>query len=397
VEGHFRISSTDAAMALLIRKARALIDGALVVADIGVAEGRISLSAPARGIRHVLEGEGLFALPGIVDIHGDAFERQIMPRPNVGFDPALALAETDRQMAANGITTAFHGVTWSWEPGLRGTESVRRIIAAIIAGRPGFGVDTRIHLRHETFNLEAEPQILAWIEAGLIDALAFNDHMSGTLKERLRPDKRVRMMERTGLGEAEFDALVERIHAKAGEVPHVTGRLAAAAREARLPMLSHDDMSPEQRDMFRSLGVAIAEFPINEPTARAAIAAGDFTVFGAPNVVRGGSHTGCPSASEMAGQGLCSILASDYFYPAILAAPFMLAERAGLSLAQAWPLVSANPAAALGRTDRGRIAEGARADLILVDASDSRLPRVVATIAGGRIIHMAGADRLAAA
>jgi alpha-D-ribose 1-methylphosphonate 5-triphosphate diphosphatase len=221
--------------------------------------------------------------------------------------------------------------------------------------------------------------------------------MSATLKERFRPEKRAKMVERTGLSDQGFDELVERVYARASEVPGSITRLAAAARAAGVPMLSHDDMSPEQRDWFRSLGITIAEFPINVPTAEAAIAAGDVTVFGAPNVVRGGSHTGCPSAREMAAQGLCSILASDYFYPALFTAPFMLGEHAGLTLPEAWALVSANPAAALGLTDRGRIAEGARADIILVDAAQGRMPRVVATIADGRMIHMAGAERLAAA
>src|SRR5262249_61125076 len=70
-----------------------------------------------------IDASGLLVLPGLVDIHGDAFERQLMPRPGVAFDADVALMETDRQLVANGITTAFHAVTWSWEPGLRGRES----------------------------------------------------------------------------------------------------------------------------------------------------------------------------------------------------------------------------------------------------------------------------------
>ena len=99
-------------------------------------------------------------------------------------------------------------------------------------------------------------------------------------------------------------------------------------------MLSHDDESPEMRKAFRAQGVGIAEFPVNEETAREAAAAGDFIVFGAPNVVRGGSHTGWTRASDMIAKGLCSVLASDYYYPAQLLAAFRLAADGVLPLAE---------------------------------------------------------------
>ena len=104
--------------------------------------------------------------------------------------------------------------------------------------------------------------------------------------------------------------------------------------------------SPEMRARFRSQGVGIAEFPVNEKTAREAAKAGDFIVFGAPNVVRGGSHTGWTKASDMIAKGLCSVLASDYYYPAQLLAAFRLADDGILPLAQAWDLISAAPARA---------------------------------------------------
>ncbi len=158
-------------------------------------------------------------------------------------------------------------------------------------------------------------------------------------------------------------------------------------------MLSHDDMSPEMRGWFRGLGCTIAEFPINEETAAAAAQSGDAIVFGAPNVVRGGSHTGCPAASVMAARGLCSALASDYYYPALPLAPFRLAQEGVLDLAAAWPLVSSGPAAALGLTDRGLIREFLRADLVLVEVRSPLPPRIVATIVRGQIALLTEPDR----
>ncbi len=129
-------------------------------------------------------------------------------------------------------------------------------------------------------------------------------------------------------------------------------------------------------------------------TAQDAAREGDDIVFGAPNVVRGGSHLGWTRAADMVERGLCTILASDYYYPAQLLAAFRLADEGIASLGEAWELVSEAPALAAGLEDRGRIAEGYRADLILVDA-DRRRPRVVGTIVAGRVVHLTDVGRLA--
>ena len=335
-------------------------------------------------------------LPGIVDVHGDAFERQVMPRPGVTFDLVTALLDTDRQLVANGITTAFHGVTWSWEPGLRGAANARALLAALERLGDDLAADTRYHLRHETFNLDGEAEILDWLASGRVGCLAFNDHMAGTLKERSRPEKIGKMIERSGLDREDFMRLVDVVHGRRDDVPASIERLAAAARANGIAMLSHDDMTPDRRRWFRSLGVAIAEFPIDEATAREAVSAGEATVFGAPNVLRGGSHTGCPSAAEMVRHGLCTILASDYYYPSLAAAPFRLEADGAADFAAAWALVSSNPAAAMGLADRGRLERGLRGDLVLIDPrGPGGSPRVVATFVAGRLVHLTDAARLA--
>lgn len=385
-------------MTLVISGGRVLGDrvlgDSLAAADIVVEGETITAlaAAPGKG-RLRLDATGLLVLPGIVDCHGDAFERHIMPRPGVSFAMELALRDADRALLASGITTAFHGVTWSWEPGLRGAENARRLLAVIETLAPELGADTRFHLRHETFNLDAEAEIIDWLRSGRVGVLAFNDHTEGTLKTRSRPEKVGKMVERTGLSRDDFMTLVENVYARKAEVPGSVARLAEAARQAGVPALSHDDMTPQMRRWYRGLGVSVAEFPIDEATAREAAAHGEPIVFGAPNVVRGGSHTGCPAAEEMVGKGLCTILASDYYYPALLLAPFVLARNGTASFAEAWKLVSQAPAEAFGLHDRGVVAPGKRADLILVE--DGPQPRVVATIAGGRLVHLADQRLLA--
>ena len=138
-------------------------------------------------------------LPGIVDIHGDAFERQMMPRPGVDFPIDVALLDSDRQAVANGITTVFHGVTWSWEPGLRGPENARTLLDGLERLRPRLAADTRYHLRHETFNLDAEPEITEWLAHRRIDALAFNDHMPPIDRLPAPRSARSQMAKRAGM------------------------------------------------------------------------------------------------------------------------------------------------------------------------------------------------------
>jgi alpha-D-ribose 1-methylphosphonate 5-triphosphate diphosphatase len=378
-----------------IEGGRVLLGGDIVETTLQVAEREIA----AVGSRHGrsaqgIDAGGLLVLPGIVDLHGDAFERQMQPRPGVDFPVDVALVDSDRQAISNGITTVYHATTWSWEPGLRCGDNARQLLETIESLRPRLGADTRFHLRHETYNLDAEAEIGQWLADGRIDLFAFNDHMDSTVASLAKPQKRFRMVERTGLSSGQFDLLVEQVVLRAHEVPASIARLAGVARDANVRMLSHDDDSPEMRKAFRAQGVGIAEFPVNEETAREAADGGDFIVFGAPNVVRGGSHTGWTKASDMIAKGLCSILASDYYYPAPLLAAFRLAADGVLPLARAWELISAAPARAAGLVDRGVLAAGHRADIVLVDDEMPLRPRIVAVIAAGRLVYLADGRRL---
>jgi alpha-D-ribose 1-methylphosphonate 5-triphosphate diphosphatase len=378
---------------LVVQGGRTLIDGDFAETSLRIAGRAIADVGGGDRARQTLDASGLLVLPGIVDLHGDAFERQMMPRPRVDFPIDVALIDTDRQVICNGITTVFHATTWSWEPGLRSADNARKLLAAIETLRPRLLADTRFHLRHETYNLDAEAEIIGWLSERRVDLFAFNDHMGLT---KAKPQKRNSMVERTGLSAEAFDQLVAGILARADQVPASIERLAKAAREAGVRMLSHDDNSPAMRKAFRSLGVGIAEFPVNEETACEASGGGDDIVFGAPNVVRGGSHTGWTRTSDMVAKGLCSILASDYYYPAPILAAFRLVVDRVLALPQAWNLISSAPAQAAGLTDRGILAEGRRADLILVDDEVPLRPRIVAVIAAGRLVHLTEAHRLVA-
>ncbi len=332
------------------------------------------------------DASGLLVLPGIVDLHGDAFERQLQPRPGVDFPADLALRDTESQLLANGITTAFHGVTLSWEPGLRSLTGWRALLAALDAGC--WTCDMRVHLRWEAYNLEALDTAIADIEAGRVHLLAFNDHTPSILRKLEDPVEGAKYSGRAGMKMAVFRAMADEIASRADAVPAGLDRIAAAARAAGLPMASHDDDSIAARDAFRQLGARICEFPMAEAVGRAAVAAGDFVAMGCPNVVRGGSHLGWASAARLAEAGICTVLTSDYYYPAMMKAALILAGRGVLDLAAAWALVSANPARAGGLTDRGSIQAGKRADLVLADPATAR---PVMTIVAGQVAYMTAA------
>jgi alpha-D-ribose 1-methylphosphonate 5-triphosphate diphosphatase len=164
-------------------------------------------------------------------------------------------------------------------------------------------------------------------------------------------------------------------------------RLALVCRDYVVAMASHDEEKRSVRRWYHNLGCSICEFPVFEPVAAMAVELGDEVVAGAPNVLKGGSLYGRLSSRELVKQGLCTILASDYYYPAQLQAAFMLSELGIGGLGDMWNLISLNPARALGLHDRGLIQKGMRADLVAVDDTLPGLPRVRASWVNGAVCY----------
>lgn len=369
-------------------------DGQIRHANVLIRDGRIhdvvSDTVADHSAARQIRANGALVLPGIIDLHGDAFERQVMPRPGVHIPLPVALLETDRQMLSNGITTAYHGLTWSWEPGLRGRAAALEFIRTLDSLRADLGCDTRLHLRHEIANLDDEAAIAEQIEDGQVDLLAFNDHLDGIARDlKGSPRKASVFAARTGLPVAELMERVERLQARRDEWGPSRARLAEIAAGKGVPMASHDDDTPTFRREMQGLGCTLSEFPVDAATARAARELGNPVILGAPNILRGGSHCGRLNAADAVGDGLGTVLTSDYFYPALLLSAFRLARDGVCALADAWGLLSWNPADAVGLTDRGRIARGLRADLVLVDDRLPDCPRVQATFVNGKCRHFA--------
>lgn len=369
---------------LVIANGRCLVPGqGLVDADLKCADGYIAeIGKPVfAGRAKVLDADGAIVLPGIVDIHGDAFERQIMPRPKTVFPHDIALIDTDRQLVANGITTAYHGVTVSWEPGLRSLASAARIIATLDMLEDRLAADHLLHIRWETFALNEIDCVTALFERSKRPLLAFNDHTTPSV-EGNRPATKLRgSVERAMIELDEYMGLLKHTWRRRDEVPEGIKKMAKTARAHGIVMLSHDDRSAEMRMVYRDLGVGIAEFPMTADALDAAAAASEPVILGAPNVMRGKSHNGAIDATTAVHTGQCSILASDYYYPSMLHAALKLAGEDFSELESSWALISRNPAQAAGLSDRGAIFPGARADLIVVDHL-----RVATTVVAGKVV-----------
>jgi len=371
-------------MAWIIEGGKTLRGTELLADDLFVADGAIAEN-PARNARR-FDASGLLVMPGLVDIHGDAHDRQFQPRPGIGFPATLAMRDSAAQLISCGITTAYLGVTLSWEPGLRSLDAWRGMKVALREMKGSSATDLRVHLRFEADNFDALDDALADIASGDVHLLGFNDHTPSIVKKLGNLDDVAKYAGRAGMKADAFMAMAQQVYARRDEVPAARTRLAEAAANADIPMLSHDDDSIERRALFRAHGARICEFPITEEVAADARTANEAVVMGAPNVVRGGSHLGWASAAPLAERGLVNVLASDYFWPAMMESAFIMAGRGVLDLPRAWALVSANPAEACGLQDRGRLEAGLRGDVVVVDEA-RRAP--VAVFAEGRLAWLA--------
>jgi alpha-D-ribose 1-methylphosphonate 5-triphosphate diphosphatase len=366
-----------------ITGARVLRDGALRDADLTVAEGVISEEMAPE-----VDLSGYLVLPGVVDLHGDGFERHLSPRPTAPFEKAEALRSAAAELAANGVTTAWFAQSWSWEGGFRAGSEAEAILDALDRVRPRLLPDVRLQIRLETHVLPEHPRVLEAVGRHGVDYIVFNNHLPEAVElARDRPDRFAAWAAQHRRTPEEQMARVTAAMEQEAEVPAALARLAARLRAMGVRLGSHDDASAETRAFYRGIGAEVCEFPTNADAARAAREAGEPVLMGAPNVVRGGSQSGNIAAEALVAEGLCDALVSDYYYPALAQSAWRLADVGALSFAAAWEAVSTVPARIAGLADRGRLAPGLRADLVVVDP---RTRAVEATIAGGRMAHLAG-------
>ncbi len=368
---------------LRLTGATILRDGVLQERTVAIAQGRI-----ATGPFPAVDLTGYYILPGIIDLHGDAFERHIAPRPSAPFPLEMGLIGADRDAAAHGVTTAWLAQSWSWEGGQRGPQFALNLMQALAAYRPRALADLRIQIRYETHELGSADRLLAAVRQFKIDYVIFNNHLDEALETAANhPHAFDAWAKRAGQSSAAMLATVNAARARTAEVPHRLCQLAEAFDTLGVTYGSHDDPDGETRESFAMLGARVCEFPTALSAASVAHAVGDPVLMGAPNVVRGGSQSGNIAALEVIRAGKCTALVSDYHYPALARAAFALVDLGACDLPQAWAMISANPAQIMRLTDRGLIAPGKRADLVIIDKATRC---VECTIVAGRVAYLAG-------
>ncbi len=353
-------------------------------APLSIADGQVQETQVGREV----DLSGYLVLPGIIDLHGDGFERHIAPRRGAMKQMNEGILSVEAELAANGITTAVLAQFYSWEGGVRGPEFAGQVFEAIRAVKTDTVTDLIPQLRFETNMLDDYAGMARRIADWQVPYVVFNDHLPhDRLAQGKKPPRLTGQALKAGRNpDAHFELLLD-MHARRGDVPAAVEALSAELSEMGVRLGSHDDATAETRAWWRDQGALIAEFPETLEAAEAARLAGDHVILGSPNVVRGGSHKGNASAVELVAMGLCDALASDYHYPSPRRAALMLAKSGVLDLAGAWGLISSGPASVLGLTDRGTLEPGKRADLVILDAQTYR---VAATLAAGRVSYMSG-------
>ncbi|UFN51006.1 alpha-D-ribose 1-methylphosphonate 5-triphosphate diphosphatase [Roseomonas sp. OT10] len=333
-------------------------------------EGRIAAVETGRsGLAGALDLEGDHLLPGLVDLHTDNLERQVQPRPGARWPSRSAMLAHDAQTAAAGVTTVLdalcvgelevsHG---------RGQTFLEGIGDLDLLGRAGaLRCDHLLHLRCE-LPAPDMPRLLEPVAGHpLLRMVSLMDHCPGA-GQFADMDRYRAMLRRDGLDTPAAEARIERLAALRERHAEPNRAILLERIGGRgVPLAAHDDWSEAAVARNAADGVTISEFPVNAPAARAARAHGQDIVVGAPNLVRGGSHSGNVSAMALLREGLVDAIASDYVPAAMLEAVWRLAAEGVLELAAAVRLVAENPARMAGLVDRGRLAPGLRADLLRV-------------------------------
>jgi alpha-D-ribose 1-methylphosphonate 5-triphosphate diphosphatase len=367
-------------------------DGGEVLTPEGLRDASLSVAAAqittARQSR-VIDARGFRILPGIVDLHGDGFERHLAPRRGAMTDMLAGIASAEADLACNGITTAVMAQFYSWEGGLRAPAFARKFLDALRASRVHHLTDMRAQLRVETHMMDDYADMFALIREHEIGYVVFNDHIPHKrLDEGRKPPRLTGTALKSGRSPEAHLALMQGLHDRRAEVPEALSQFAAELSAAGVLLGSHDDHTASARAGFKAMGAEISEFPETFEAAQAARDTGGSIVLGAPNVMRGGSHAGNVSAQELIAAGLCDALASDYHYPALRQSVAKLVADGVCDFARGWALLSSGSAKVLGLGDRGTLEAGKRADLVVEDMSTGRL---AASFAKGRITYLQGA------
>ena len=357
---------------MIINNVKLVLEDEVVNGSLEVHDGRISAFAESQSrLAEAVDGEGGWLLPGLIELHTDNLDKFFTPRPKVDWPAHSAMSSHDALMVASGITTVLDAVAiGDVRDGGDRLENLEKMINAVEeTQKRGLNrAEHRLHLRCELPHHTTLPLFEKLVGREPVSMVSLMDHSPGQRQYADLSKYRDYYQGKYHLTNEQMDNFEQEQMALAAAWSQPNRqRIAAICRERNIALASHDDATCEHVLESRQLGSTIAEFPTTLAAAEASRRHGMNVLMGAPNIVRGGSHSGNVAAHQLAASGLLDILSSDYYPASLLDAAFRIADDEGnaFTLAQAIRLVSKNPAQALGLHDRGAIAEGKRADLVL--------------------------------
>lgn len=342
-----------------------VIHGSLLIRDGLIAD----ISAGASSLPQAQDLGGDLLLPGLVELHTDNLEKHMSPRPGVDWPSASAVLTHDAQIVAAGITTVFDALSiGDINPKGKRMQQLGVMLEAIAAAEAAgqTRAEHRLHLRCEVSHPQCLELFRELVEQPLVQLVSVMDHAPGQRQFARMEKYREYYMGKYHLSPAEMDHFVsEQLANSARHSDQQRAAIVDICRSRELALASHDDATLEHVTESADYGMAIAEFPTTFEAAEASHARGLKVLMGAPNIVRGGSHSGNIAAADLARRGVLDILSSDYYPASLLQAALGLAEQDnGYDLPRAVATISLAPARAAGLDDRGEIAVGLRADLV---------------------------------
>lgn len=367
-------------MDLILNHARIVLAEGVHTGSLLVRDGRIADIGSASSLPAAVDLANDWLLPGLVELHTDNLEKHLMPRPKVRWPVMPAILAHDAQVAAAGITTVLDaiGIGDIDHESLRidTLETSMRLLDEAIA-HDLLRADHLLHLRCELAVPNVLELLAPFIHAPRVRLVSLMDHTPGQRQWTDLSHYRTYVTGKKGWSDAKVDTMLGTLQAAQAAYADTHRRhIIDLCRQQHIPLATHDDTTPEHVALAQQEGVSISEFPTTLQAAHAAREAGMGIIMGAPNVVRGGSHSGNVAALTLARAGLLDALSSDYVPASLLHAAFLLTEEAGWSLTDAMKTVSLHPARMVSLDDRGCIAPGLRADLVRVHGAIRHADRV---------------------
>ena len=371
----------------ILTNARIVLAGEVVHGSVQLRDGRIAaIDSGVTSVPGALDLDGDHLLPGLVEVHTDNLERHVMPRPRVFFPAQPAVQSHDSEIAAAGITTVFDaiGVGDPYDEGFRARDqSALLAVLDLLEDAGVLRARHYVHIRCELPAPNARELFEPFARHPRMRLLSLMDHTPGQRQWNDIEHARIYYTGKKGWSQAKFEEELRLAPQRQADHAEPNRRwFVDFAREHGVALATHDDTTTAHVDEALALGAAMSEFPTTMAAAQRAKDLGLATIAGAPNVVRGGSHSGNVAAMDLARAGVLDVLSSDYVPASLLNAAWRLHQEGGFSLSEAVNVVSRNPARATGLHDRGEIACGLLADVVRVREVAGR-PVVRCTWRGG--------------